>query len=230
MNALIHVLLLLCLVALPAFAQTGVVVVAAHRVKMQNARPFIKMLVDTQRGERWEVVKRDKKKVALTFGPKDERRAMMAATGKVMKYELPAADFATAFVPESEWPNARRQQAAELQRRFTDLTIEQCERIVEGEYWIGMKGEHAAEVAGNRILGKETTETANGKAEVWKVAGFSAATIAGTSARDHTITGVLATPSRPRESTDAKMSRDFEQAVKVVLTLKNDTLTEIKRR
>lgn len=223
------VVLLLCLVATTS-AQTGEVFVATRQVKMQTATAFFKFPVEAQRGERWEIVKKDKKKVALTFGPGDERRVMMQQIGKVFKYELSAAEFAAGFVAESDWPNARARLAAELQGRFMDLSVAECERIINGEYWIGMKREHAAEVAGNRVLAREITETADGAAEIWKVAVFSLGTTAATTAKDHAIEGALATPSRPRESLDPKLARDMEQAVRIVLTFKGETLTSITRR
>ncbi|MBX3278533.1 MAG: hypothetical protein KF868_11080 [Acidobacteria bacterium] len=221
-------LLTLILLTHSAFAQSGDIYVAIRQAPLQTNTKFLKLPVEVQRGERWEVVKQDKKKVILTFGPQDERRGPFTTRGmKPPTYEISATEFTVAFVPESAWPAKRRELAAEIQKKFADLSPEQCERVVDGEYWVGMKTEHAAQIAGNRILGKEASETADGKTEIWKVGFFSAETHMRSAAKVHLVEGELATPSRPRGSTDAAINQAVERGTRFVLRFKNGELAEI---
>jgi hypothetical protein len=216
--------------ALPCLA--GEVVVATRQVKLQTSTFLFKLPVEAQRGERWEVVKRGKK-VKLTFGPQDERRRMVEAMGmkKPLEYELDAAAFSSSFVPEVEWPASRRALATELQRRFDTLSGAECERIVEGEVWVGMRREHAAEAVGNRLFQKEARETQEGTTETWRVGAFSLLTTAESAVKGQILEEtVTARPSKLAEPFAVRAARDFEANTRLVLTFKDGALTEVVRR
>jgi len=171
--------------------------------------------------------------VTLTFVPNEEVRRMLANAGlkKLPEYEVDAVVFASSFAPEAEWPAARRALAVDMQRRLDGLSVEDWERIVEGEVWVGMKREPAAEAVGNRLFHKEERETQEGKTEVWRVGAFSLATTAESTAKVQVFEeSVTARPSKPAESLDVKAARDFEANTRLVLTFKDGALTEIVRR
>ncbi|MCA1590954.1 MAG: hypothetical protein LC730_00140 [Acidobacteria bacterium] len=71
----------------------------------------------------------------MTFGLDDERRKMLGSMGweKPPANELSSKLFATSFVAEAKWPGLRREMAIEVQKRFSSLSIDQSEKIVEGE-------------------------------------------------------------------------------------------------
>ena len=91
---------------------------------------------------------------------KDERRAISAQVGKTPGYELDGKRFTELSFPRATWPNVRKTLAIDLQKRFADLSREQCEKIIEGGLWIGMSRDHPLEAVGNRIIKKEASETA----------------------------------------------------------------------
>ncbi len=209
------------------------IVVATKQVELQTKTFLLKLPVEAQRGERWEVVKRSKSKITLTFGPTDARREMMKSFGmkKPPEYEINTDTFASAFVPESQWPEARKALASELQRRFNDLSIEECEKVIEGELWVGMKKAHAAEAVGNRVLQKEIRESQEGKSETWRIGAFSLITTSKITVKAYDFEEtVTASPSKPMEPLDVKAKRDLESNTRSILTFKNDILTEIVRR
>ncbi len=210
----------------------GQIVVATMQTRLETKTFLFKLPVEAQRGERWEVVKSGKDKVSLTFGPNDERRKMLESIGrrKAPAYELSAKAFAASFVPEATWSERRRDMGLELQKRFSDLSIDQCEKIIEGEVWIGMKKEHAAEAIGNRIFNKAIRETKEGTSETWQVGVFSISTTATSTARSQVYNEMLATPSTPSESMDVRAERNMQKNIRMVLTFTHGELSEIIRK
>jgi hypothetical protein len=198
-------LLVLCLLTLPAFAQKkGDVVVATKQTLLKRA--------EARRGERWEITKYSKDKVELTFGPGDERREALARIGKTFSYEIDGAQFVASFVPESQWPAKRKELSTGVHQRFPDLTAEQCEKIIDGELWMGMTKDQAFEAAGVRILKKETSQTAAGTGEIWRVGYVSQ------------LTAIQSMPAA------IGLDRDFEGATRLILTFENGKLVEIVKR
>jgi hypothetical protein len=225
----------LLLAAAPAFGQKkGDIVVATRQTQMKTNTFMFKLPVEAQRGERWEILKYSKGKVVLTFGPHDERRVAMAELGIRMTvgYEMDGRTFAEGFVLETDWPSKRKSLASELQKRFVDLSLEQCEKLLDGELWVGMTCDQAMESIGssNRILRKEVSETANGKTESWKVGAFSLNTTAQSTVAVYNVDNVFSSPSHPQEPLDVKAERDLERNVRMVLTFKDGVLDEIVRR
>jgi hypothetical protein len=219
--------------ALTALLASSQTVVATKQVQMKTKTFLFKFPVEAQRGERWEVTNKGKNTVSLTFGPNDERREMMRSAGikKTFEYVVDAGVFNSSFVTEADWPGARRALAAPLQKQFTDLSLEQCEKIIEGELWIGMKKEHAAEAVGDRILRKESRETVEGKSESWRVGAFSLGTTAKSTATSYVLDEtIFASPSRPHEPLEVRGNRDLDTNTRLLLTFKNDLLIEIVRR
>lgn len=211
----------------------GETFVATKQVELKTKTFLLKLPVEAQRGERWEVLKQGKHTVTLTFGPKDARREMLKSVGmkKLPEYEIKADVFASAFVPEHQWPEIRKALAAELRKQFKDLSIEECEKIIEGELWIGMKKEQAAEAVGNRILRREIRESQEGKSESWRVGAFSVATTAKSTATAYVFEeSVTASPSKPMEPLEVRADRNFESNTRLILSFKNDILIEIVRR
>jgi hypothetical protein len=207
--------------------------VATKQVQLETKTFLLKLPVEAQRGERWVVLKRGKNKVTLTFGPDDARREAIKSAGmkKLPEYEINAHIFASSFVPEYQWPEARKALASDLQRRFRDLSIEECEKIIEGELWIGMSKEQAAEAVGNRVLSKEIRESKDGKSESWRVGAFSLATTAKSTATSYVHRGIFtASPSRPMEPLDVQAERDRESNTRLILTFEDDVLSVIVRR
>jgi hypothetical protein len=216
-----------------ASTRNGEVFVATKQVKLQTRTFLLKLPVEAQRGERWEVIKRNRNNVTVTIGPNDPRRDMLKSAGmkKLPQYEVSTSIFDAAFVPENQWPEARKALAAELKRRFDSLSIEECEKLIEGELWIGMKKEHADEAVGNRIFRKETRETQEGEFENWRVGAFSIATTAKSTAKVYVFEDTLtSSPSRPMEPIEVKLNRDLEANIRIILSFKNDILVEIIRR
>jgi hypothetical protein len=221
----------LLLVAAPAFGQkNGNIVVATRQTQLKTHTLMFKYPVEAQRGERWEILKYSKSKVILTFGPQDGRRAMMAQIGKTFGYELDSRVFVESFVLETDWPSKRKSLASELQKRFVDLSLEQCEKLLDGELWAGMTRDQAMESVGNRILRKETSETVFGKTESWKVGAFSMYTTAQSIATSYSNEGIFRSSSQPQEPLAVKAERDLERNVRMVLTFKDGVLDEIVRR
>ena len=208
------------------------VVVATKQTRLETKTFLFKFPVEAQRAERWEVVKFGKDKVSLTFGPNDDRRKMLESIGqrKPPYYELSAKDFAASFIPEASWPARRRDMAIELQKRCRDLSIEQCEKIIEGELWIGMRKEYALEAIGNRVFNKTIRETKDGMSETWQLGAFSVATTATSTGRSHAYDQILATPSNPSESLGSRIERDMANNIRMVLTFTNGDLSEIIRK
>ena len=94
-----------------------------------------------------------------------------------------------------------------------------------------MKKEQATEAVGNRVLRKEIRESQEGKFESWRVGAFSIATTAKSTARAYVFEeSVTASPSKPMEPLDVRANRDLESNTRLILTFKNDILTEIVRR
>jgi hypothetical protein len=216
-----------------ALSMNGEVFVATKQVQLQTKTFLLKLPVEAQRGERWEVIKRNKNKVTLTFGPKDSRRDMLKSAGmnKLPEYEVNSSIFDAGFVHENQWTETRKALAAELKRRFESLSIEECEKLIEGELWIGMKKEHAEEAVGNRVLKKEIRETQEGKSENWRVGAFSITTTAKSTAKAYVFEDTLtSSPSRPMEPLDVRANRDLEANTRFILGFKNDILAEIIRR
>lgn len=216
-----------------AASSNGEVFVATKQVQLQTKTFLLKLPVEAQRGERWEVIKRNKNNVTVTFGPNDPRREKLKSAGmkKLPQYEVNTATFDAAFVHESQWPETRTALAAELKRRFDSLTFQECEKLIEGELWIGMKKEHADEAVGNRILKKETRETQEGQFESWRVGAFSVATTAKSTAKVYVFEDtVTSSPSRPMEPLDVRANRNFEANTRIILSFKNGILVEIIRR
>jgi hypothetical protein len=231
---LLKAICLLLFLSTLAFGQKkGDVVVATRQTQLKTNTFMFKLPVEAQRGERWEIVKYSKGKVVLTFGPHDERRAAMAQYGIRMTvgYELDGKMFAEGFVLETDWPSKRKSLASELQKRFVDLSLEQCEKLLDGELWTGMSRDQAMESigSGNRILRKEMSETANGKTESWKVGAFSLNTTAQSTVAVYNVDNVFSSPSHPQEPLDVKAERDLERNVRMVLTFKDGVLDEIVR-
>jgi len=216
-------------ISVQAFAQTGEIVVATRKTRLQTSTAFPRISIEAKPGERWEVVKRDKKKAQLIIGPQDERRQIEQSAGKVLKFELTAEAFAAAFVTIAEWPAAKLRLSSELRQRFPDLSDEQAVKIIDGEYWIGMKLAHAAEFAGTRVLARRITEMAVGIAEVWLVAAFSVGMTAETTDKIYVNDAALASPSNSRELFEAMMDRYPPGAVRLVPTFRDGVLTAITR-
>jgi len=233
--------LLLCLLAAPALAQNqkGEIVVAIRQTKLKTSTFLFKFPLEAQRGERWEILKYGGT-VVLNFAPQDERRIRMeeilAQHGKMIKkmvgsgYELDRKVFDGAFVLETDWPRARKALASELQKQFSGLSVEQCEKLIEGELWIGMSRDYAAESVGTRVLRKETSENADGKSEIWRVGSYSRMTTGESLASEQHVEGIFASPSHPQDTSHEAMNRDLERSVRIVLTFKDGALAEIVRR
>jgi hypothetical protein len=222
-------IILTAFIYIPAFAQTGEIVVATRKIRMQTSSSNPRIFGDAKPGERWEVVKRDKKKVQIIIGPQDERRQLLQSKGKLVQFEVPTEAFAAAFVPIAEWPAAKLRLASELQQRFPDLSDEQAGKIIDREYWVGMKMAHAAEIAGTRVLLRRITEMASGTAEIWLVSAFSVGMTAETTEKIHVNDGALATPSIPKEWLEAMLDRYPPGAVRLVLTFRDGVLTPIEK-
>jgi hypothetical protein len=216
-------------ISVQAFAQTGEIVVATRKLRMETSSASPKISGEAQPGERWEVVKRDKKKVQIVIGPQDERRLLDQLKGKVLKFELTAEAFAAAFVTIAEWPAAKLRLSSELRQRFPDLSDEQAGKIIDGEYWIGMKLAHAAVIAGTRVLARRISEMEIGTAEVWLVAAFSVGMTAETTHIIHVNDDADATPSIPRVSLEDMIDHYPPGAVRIVLTFRDGVLTAITR-
>ena len=224
---LLLAIILTAFIYIPAFAQTGEIVVVTRKTRMQTSSASPRISGEAKPGERWEVVKRDKKKVQIIIGPQDERRQIEQLKGKVLKFELTAEAFAAAFVTIAEWPAAKLRLSSELRQRFPDLSDEQAGKIIDGEYWIGMKLEHAAVLAGNRVLLRRISEMASGTAEVWLVAAFGVGMTAETTHIIHVNDDADATPSIPRVSLEDMIDHYPPGDVRVVLTFRDGALTTI---
>jgi len=216
----------LVLIALSVAAPTvlaGETYVAKRDVQMKTATALFKFPVDAMRGERWELVKRTKSKVLLTFGPDDERRAEMAKWGmkKLPRYRLDPAVFDSAFVHIDEWPQARRSLAESLSPSLA-LSVEDKERLIEGEVWIGMSQEAAEVSVGRQVLKKATSETVDGVSEQWWVSPFGRTTSVELEVKTLHASGQDVSRNSHDEMVDA--------TTRLVLWFTNGELVEIVRK
>ena len=212
------------------------IVVATRSVKLQTHTVFLKLPLETHRGEQWLIVKSGSRKTILTLVPGDPRLASMHTYGitKIPKYEIDTPTFEFSFISADAWSSMKRQLAVELAKRFKDLSVEQCERLIRGEIWIGLRKEHVIEALGaDRILRKEIRETQEGSTEVWSVGYVSLATSVETTAKLYAFEDILvSSPSRPTEPFGARAARDLDldQNTVMVLEFRNDELIQIVRR
>ncbi len=190
---------------------------------MKTATALFKLPVDAMRGERWELVKRTKSKVLLTFGQDDPRRAEMAKWGvnKLPKYRLDPSAFDSAFVHIDEWPQERRSLAESLSPSLA-LSVEDRDRLIEGEVWIGMSQEAAELSVGRQVLKKTTSETVDGISEQWWVSPFGRTTSVELEVKTLHASGQEVSVNSHDEMVDATS--------RLVLWFTNGELVEIVRR
>lgn len=151
--------------------------------------------------------------------------------GVIVAGQVDVRSFVASFVPVADWPRERRTLAVAIQRRFPDLKLEDCEHLIDGEVWVGLKKPHVQEAVGHRILGVETRETVEGRSEVWRIGAFGLLTTAQSTAEQHVDESVrLSSLRRPEEPLDVKAARDLEANTRLVLFFKNDVLVEIARK
>ena len=220
----------LALCSLTALAQTGEILVASRQVMMTDNSYIDKVPVEAQRGERWEIVKKGKDKITVTFGPGDLRREISRRARRVVKLEVSSIEYRTGLVPEAKWPAKRRAIAEILQERLADLTLEECEKVIDGELWVGMKRAHAMEAIGNLIHEKNVGDIDDGEIEIWKVGFASLLTSALISAQNGGARRYLSTQTNPVELSDARLERELDHNLKYILKFRNGELIKIIRQ
>ncbi len=205
-------------------------VVAIRPVQLQTNTKLFSYPVEAQRGEVWQVVRRTKKKLILTFGPDDPRGKRWSQMGsqKLPTYGIDAAEFSAAFVSEDAWPAARKKLARELRGSLPDMQLADLERLIEGKVWPGMT-QKAAEVAvGTRVLRKEKKQTKDGVTERWQVGAFSLGIVARSTAEEYVDESVWL--GRPQDTLDERGDRRLDRSVRMILVFKDGVLTEVTER
>lgn len=206
-------------------------VIATEPVRLQTNTKLFSYPVEAQRGQTWAVVKQTRRRVILTFGEDDDRDRFLAmGLKKLPTYRVPPDVFERTFVAEDKWPEVRSAIADRLCTQLSGLAPDKCERLVDGEVWLGLSMEAVEAAVGNRVLERSRTETETGVSEVWRVGAWSASTIAESSAKQVIDAGTWLGDDMSSQAITERNESMQESAIRMVLTFQDGRLTEITTR
>ncbi len=144
-------------------------IVCAARPTTVRTRGNGNLKVDVPRGRPLRVAALRGEVVILEPSPPDADLLRQFGVRKIPRYSIRRSQVEADFLPEEEWKRQRDQEVSRIRERWPALTVDQVERILLGDPWIGMTKEQAEAAVGGVLFSREERDTSDGKEEVWRI-------------------------------------------------------------
>jgi hypothetical protein len=145
----------------------GTILFAGQLVSVRTVRSGL--VVDLPRGRSLVMVEFKGDSAILEPSPPDADLLRQYGVTKIPRYRVSRSRLRTEFLDGDAWGRLRRSEIERYLAKWSALTPDQAERLVEGEPFLGMSLDQAEEALGRVLFSRRRRDTAEGSRTVWRI-------------------------------------------------------------